>query len=82
LVVSFQQIVVVLGVSMTVESAAGIERPSHTRTQHAVRLLVLLDCCGESVIDGDPDATVKTVRSELRLQAMDFWMRNPDCWQI
>jgi hypothetical protein len=63
---------------MTVDSATGSERPSHTRTQHAIRLLVLLHCCGETVVDGDPDAAVKSVRSELRLQAMDFWMRNPD----
>jgi hypothetical protein len=63
---------------MTVETAAGGIRPSHTRTQHALRLLVLLDCCGQTVVDGDPTAAVKAVRSELRLQAMDFWMRNPD----
>ncbi|WP_414943814.1 hypothetical protein [Amycolatopsis sp. cmx-11-32] len=29
-------------------------------------------------MDGDPPGTVKSVRSELRLQAMDFWLRNPD----
>lgn len=63
---------------MTVDQATGCERPSHTRTQHAIRLLVLLKCCGEAVVDGDPDVAVKAVRSELRLQAMDFWMRNPD----
>ncbi|WP_299956604.1 hypothetical protein [uncultured Modestobacter sp.] len=28
--------------------------------------------------DGDPPVAVKAVRSEVRLQAMDFWMRNPD----
>ncbi|NKQ57657.1 hypothetical protein HFP15_32830 [Amycolatopsis sp. K13G38] len=27
---------------------------------------------------GDPVDTVKVVRSELRLQALDFWLRNPD----
>jgi hypothetical protein len=63
---------------MTVGSTTAGERPSHTRTQHAIRILVLLGCCGEAVVDGDPDAAVKAVRSELRLQAMDFWMRNPD----
>ncbi|MFB9928283.1 hypothetical protein ACFORO_09850 [Amycolatopsis halotolerans] len=26
----------------------------------------------------DPASTVKVVRSELRLQALDFWLRNPD----
>lgn len=63
---------------MAADSAAPIERPAHTRTQHAIRLLVLMDQTGESVADGDPPAAVKAVRSELRLQAMDFWMRNPD----
>jgi hypothetical protein len=34
--------------------------------------------CGEAVGGGDPASAVKSIRSELRLQAMDFWMRNPD----
>jgi hypothetical protein len=55
-----------------------LARPSATETQHAIRLLVLLDACGEAVRDSDPDGTVKVVRSELRLQATDFWLRNPD----
>lgn len=63
---------------MNVRFDAGIERPSHTRTQHALRLLVLLARTGEVASDGDPLGSVKAVRSELRLQAMDFWMRNPD----
>lgn len=63
---------------MVADSAAPIERPAHTRTQHAIRLLVLMDRTGVPVADGDPSAAVKAVRSELRLQAMDFWMRNPD----
>lgn len=63
---------------MTVDIATGRERPSHTRSPHAIRLLVLLDCCGEAVVGGDLVAAVKVVGSELRLQAMDFWMRNPD----
>jgi len=63
---------------MPADSAAPIQRPTHTRTQHAIRLLVLMDRTGEPITDGDPPAAVKAVRSELRLQAMDFWMRNPD----
>lgn len=63
---------------MAADFAGPIERPAHTRTQHAIRLLVLMDRTGEVVADGDPPAAVKAVRSELRLQAMDFWMRNPD----
>lgn len=63
---------------MTTSPGLGVERPSHTRTQHALRLLVLLDRTGEDAADDDPPVAVKAVRSELRLQAMDFWMRNPD----
>ncbi len=63
----------------TAAENAGTEgRPAATRTQHAIRLLALLDGCGTSTVDGDPPGTVKSVRSELRLQAMDFWLRNPD----
>lgn len=54
------------------------ERPSATRTQHAIRLLVLLAECGEPVNGEGPSEAVTVIRSELRLQAMDFWMRNPD----
>ncbi len=59
-------------------SGFGVERPSQTRTQHALRIPMLLDRTGEDAADGDPPAAVKAVRSELRLQTMDFWMRNRD----
>jgi hypothetical protein len=49
-----------------------------TRTQHAVRLLALLDVCGTEVGGNDPVGVVKAIRSERRLQALDFWLRNPD----
>ena len=54
------------------------ERPEATKNQHAIRLLVLMDTCGDPVSDVDPPGFVKVVRSELRLQALDFWLRNPD----
>lgn len=60
------------------ESGDAEGRPAATRTQHAIRLLALLGGCGTPTVDGDPPGTVKVVRSELRLQAMDFWLRNPD----
>ena len=63
---------------MTTSPSGGVERPSHTRTQHALRLLVLMDRTGETATGSDPSVAIKAVRSELRLQAMDFWMRNPD----
>lgn len=53
-------------------------RPPATRMQHAIRLLVILAECGEDVKAGDPPETAKVIRSELRLQALDFWLRNPD----
>ncbi len=63
---------------MTTSPGSRVERPSHTRTQHALRLLVLMNRTGERSVEGDPPAAVQAVRSEQRLQALDFWMRNPD----
>src|SRR5450759_4320192 len=51
---------------------------SASRSQHAVRLLTLLHACGDPVGGNDPDGMVRVIRSELRLQALDFWLRNPD----
>lgn len=65
-------------VSSGSSSLSDAARPSSTETQHAIRLLVLLNACGEAVKDSDPAGTAKVVRSELRLQATDFWLRNPD----
>jgi hypothetical protein len=50
---------------------------SHVPNTHSDSLR--LDGCRESVIVGDLDASMKTLSSELRVQAMDFCMRNPDC---
>lgn len=50
-----------------------------TILQGALRLLFLLDAAGVPVSGADvPPTAVKVVRSEKRIQAMDFWMRNPD----
>lgn len=59
-------------------SATPAVRPPATRMQHAIRLLVILAECGEDVKAGDPVGAAKVIRSELRLQALDFWLRNPD----
>lgn len=53
-------------------------RPTASVMQHAIRLLVLLDGCGESVVKGDPEGSIAVVRAELRPQALDCWLRNPD----
>lgn len=63
---------------MPKQVSVDIARPSATRSQHALRLLVLLAECGEQVVDSDPVGAVRVIRSELRLQALDFWLRNPD----
>lgn len=63
---------------MAADGEFGLSRPSATRTQHAIRLLVLMSRCGEQATKSDPPGMTSVVRSELRLQAMDFWLRNPD----
>lgn len=53
--------------------------PSASRAQHAIRLLALMrQAGGPAGAPGDPQNAVLAVRSELRLQALDFWLRNPD----
>lgn len=63
---------------MAASTGFDVARPSATRTQHAVRLLVLLSRCGSPPTEVDPPGMASVVRSELRLQATDFWLRNPD----
>lgn len=46
--------------------------------QHAVRLLVILAECGDQTKAGDPAGTARVIRAELKVQALDFWLRNPD----
>ena len=55
-----------------------------TRMQDAVRLLMLINEAVESVseaeIAGNPalETTVGVVSTQVRLQKLDFWVRNPD----
>ena len=48
-----------------------------SRHQDALRLLFLLQAAGDPVVAGHADA-VAVLRGQKRLQALDFWMRNPD----
>lgn len=57
--------------------SAGV-RPTPSVRQHAIRLLVILEACGEQVKLGDPGECASVIRAEMRLQALDFWLRNPD----
>lgn len=63
--------------SQPVDSAVGV-RPAASVMQHAIRVLVILDACGEPVKAGDPSGCAGVIRAEVRLQALDFWLRNPD----
>lgn len=49
-----------------------------TRFQDAVRLLFLLLEAGQQPGMAAPKGAARVVHSEMRLQALDFWMRNPD----
>ena len=59
------------------------EDPVTSREQDAVRILMLLDSAGEQVDDTElalPGLAraVVVVRTTVRLQKLDFWLRNPD----
>lgn len=61
-----------------VEGLDGGQAPSSIE-QDAVRLLMLLHVAADSdLADGAPDEAVASIAGEKRLQAMDFWLRNPD----
>ncbi|WP_327161937.1 hypothetical protein [Streptomyces zaomyceticus] len=54
-----------------------------SREQDAVRLLLLIDGACEPVSDADLaepglETAVGVVRTQVRLQKLDFWLRNPD----
>jgi hypothetical protein len=57
----------------------GVAGLSTTRQQDAVRLLVLLYVCGIRPAPDPPrDDAVAAILAESRVQALDFWLRNPD----
>jgi hypothetical protein len=49
-----------------------------TRHQDAVRLLFIMSEAGTVPSPAAPRGSVRVVHSQMRLQALDFWMRNPD----
>ncbi|MDQ1245768.1 MAG: hypothetical protein QG597_135 [Actinomycetota bacterium] len=55
-----------------------------TRMQDAARLLMLINEAAEDITDadtaGDPalETAIGVVRTQVRLQKLDFWVRNPD----
>ncbi|MEU6972783.1 hypothetical protein AB0A71_34730 [Kitasatospora aureofaciens] len=65
------------------DAARGDEGPVTSREQDAVRVLLLLDGACEPLNSADLDdprleSAVGVVRSQVRLQKLDFWLRNPD----
>ncbi|XXY50121.1 hypothetical protein WME91_03090 [Sorangium sp. So ce269] len=54
--------------------------PTATRRQSAVRILACINAAADDVSDAARwgDEVVAVLRSQSRLQALDFWMRNPD----
>lgn len=54
------------------------------RKRDAVRLLFILDRAGEPVGRNAPDGAVKVIEAEMRVQAIDFWIRSPDylAWEL
>jgi hypothetical protein len=66
-------------VSVAGNSAHAVGVRVASTAQHAVRLLFLLRDAGESTqCPPDPADAVRVVRTEVRLHALDFWLRNPD----
>src|SRR6266568_2489782 len=49
-----------------------------TREQDVVRLLFILNAAGSTAPQGSPEGAVTVMIGQARLQALDFWMRNPD----
>lgn len=50
-----------------------------SRVQDALRLLFIIDASGTPPAHGHgPANAVAVVHSQMKLQALDFWMRNPD----
>lgn len=49
-----------------------------TREQYLVRVLFLLRHCGGKPGARAPEGALSEMRSQLRLQKLDFWLRNPD----
>lgn len=59
---------------------AGQDAPTTSRMQDAVRLLLLITNAAEDLPSGydAPAGSVAIFRTQVALQKMDFWLRNPD----
>ncbi|MGW2827094.1 hypothetical protein ACWC24_39890 [Streptomyces sp. NPDC001443] len=64
-------------------AAPGPEDPVTSREQDAVRLLLLIDGACEPLTDAERalpalEHAVGVMRTQVKLQKLDFWLRNPD----
>jgi len=58
-----------------------VRRRSTSREQDAVRLLLLLSAAGDAAVPkalGTPEGATHLIRGQMKLQALDFWLRYPD----
>ena len=55
-----------------------LQVPRANREQNFVRVLFILDRAGEPPGANAPAAVYSLMRGQVRLQKLDFWMRNPD----
>lgn len=65
------------------DSGPARDAPVTSREQDAVRILLLIDGACEPLDEATPesrdvDGAVGVVRTQVRLQKLDFWLRNPD----
>lgn len=73
-----------LGTGCSRVRPGGIVGGPTTRMQDAVRLLMLINEAAEPVeaadLEADPalETSVGVVKTQVRLQKLDFWVRNPD----
>ncbi|WP_419697299.1 hypothetical protein ACN2CC_35435 (plasmid) [Mesorhizobium muleiense] len=59
------------------DTGSGAEKQVAQR-RDAVRILFILDRAGNCVGRDVPEGYVKVIEAEMRIQAIDFWIRNPD----
>lgn len=64
--------------SLAAEVRASAAELQVAQRRDAVRILFILDRAGKRVGKDAPEGCVKVIEAEMRVQAIDFWIRNPD----
>jgi hypothetical protein len=60
------------------DGPVALSSPRANREQNFVRVLFILDRAGEIPGATAPEGAYRQMRGQARLQALDFWVRNPD----